>query len=92
MKKLDHPNIIQFIDAKKTDNNIYLIMEYCNGGSLEELVKSKKGQMSNKTLNTARRVRARIRMNYSDRNVLRLGRERLVKGKAMALVVIEQGV
>lgn len=39
MKKLDHPNIIQFIDAKKTDNNIYLIMEYCDGGSLESFVK-----------------------------------------------------
>jgi serine/threonine-protein kinase ULK/ATG1 len=43
MKKLNHPNVIKFIDAKKTDNNIYLIMEFCNGGSLEDLVKSKRG-------------------------------------------------
>lgn len=47
IKKLNHPNIIKFIDAKKTDNNIYLIMEFCNGGSLESLVKSKKGKMGN---------------------------------------------
>ena len=45
LKKMNHPNIIQFIDAKKTENNIYLIMEFCNGGSLEEFIKKKEGKL-----------------------------------------------
>lgn len=46
LKRLDHPNVIKFIDAKKTENNIYLIMEYCNGGSLEDYVLKKRGELN----------------------------------------------
>lgn len=46
LKRLDHPNVIKFIDAKKTENNIYLIMEFCNGGSLEDYVIKKRGELS----------------------------------------------
>ncbi|KAL4466404.1 hypothetical protein ABPG73_019022 [Tetrahymena malaccensis] len=42
LKQLNHPHIIKFIDAKQTDKNIYLIMEFCNGGTLEKLIKEKK--------------------------------------------------
>ena len=45
LKKLNHPNIIKFIDAKKTENNIYLIMEFCNGGALEDFIIKKKGEL-----------------------------------------------
>jgi len=47
LKKMNHPNIIKFIDAKKTENNIYLIMEFCNGGSLEEFIAKNKGNLGN---------------------------------------------
>lgn len=38
MRRLNHPNIVRFIDAKKTDQNMYLIMEFCNEGSLEDMI------------------------------------------------------
>ncbi|KAL4449910.1 hypothetical protein ABPG74_015029 [Tetrahymena malaccensis] len=38
LKELNHPNIIRFINAKKTDKHLYLIMEYCSGGSLEKFI------------------------------------------------------
>ncbi len=34
LRELKHPNIINFIDLKKSSNNIYLIMEYCQHGDL----------------------------------------------------------
>ena len=34
MKQLDHPNIIHLIEFIQTANHYYVIMEYCNGGSL----------------------------------------------------------
>ncbi len=36
LKKLNHSNIMKLIDIKSTHNNIYLITEYCNGGTLSE--------------------------------------------------------
>ena len=34
MKKLDHKNIVKLYDLIKTPNNLYIIMEYINGGNL----------------------------------------------------------
>eukprot|EP00347_Sterkiella_histriomuscorum_P005335 403357007 len=34
LKQSNHPNIIRFNDFKTTDNNFYLVLEYCNGGTL----------------------------------------------------------
>ena len=45
LSKVDNPNIVQFIEMLKTQNNIYLIYEYCNGGTIEELL-GKKGFLS----------------------------------------------
>ena len=46
MKKLDHENVIKLYDFYQTSNNLYLIMDYINGGSLSEYLaeyKLKKG-------------------------------------------------
>ncbi len=34
--------MIRFIEMLRTQNNFYLIYEYCNGGTLEEIIKKKK--------------------------------------------------
>ena len=34
LRELNHPNIVQFVEIKKTKNHYYIIMEYCNGGEL----------------------------------------------------------
>ena len=34
LKELRHPNIVGLIDIMESANNIYIVMEYCNGGSL----------------------------------------------------------
>ena len=36
LKAIRHPNIIKLIELKKTKNHIYIITEYCNGGSLSD--------------------------------------------------------
>ena len=38
-KIVDHPNSVKFYDVLKTDNNLYIISEYCNGGNLETFLK-----------------------------------------------------
>jgi len=36
LKKLHHPHIVKLEDLKRTTNHYYVIMEYCNGGTLTE--------------------------------------------------------
>lgn len=35
LRSLKNPNIIEIIDVLQTENNFYLILEYCNMGDLE---------------------------------------------------------
>ena len=39
LKQVIHPNIVSLIDLKKTKNHIYIVMEYCNGGSLTQCLR-----------------------------------------------------
>lgn len=41
LTQLVHPNIVRFYEKLRTNNNIYLVYEFCNGGNLEELIYKK---------------------------------------------------
>ena len=34
LQKLRHKNIVRFYDLKQSESHYYIVMEYCNGGSL----------------------------------------------------------
>jgi serine/threonine protein kinase len=36
LHNLQHPNIVKFVDIKKTKKHYYIVMEYCNGGELSK--------------------------------------------------------
>ena len=38
LKLLNHPNIVKFLDLKRTQNHYYIMMEYCNGGELSKVL------------------------------------------------------
>ncbi|KAK4046298.1 Protein kinase of the Mitotic Exit Network [Microbotryomycetes sp. JL201] len=39
LKKLDHPNIVQYRGFVKTPEHLYIILEYCENGSLQHITK-----------------------------------------------------
>ncbi len=41
-RRLDNPNIVKLVDLKRTQNNLYIFLEYCENGSLENIIRSKK--------------------------------------------------
>lgn len=45
LRSCNNINIIKLYDIKKTNNNIYLMIEFCNEGDLMDHMK-KKGKMS----------------------------------------------
>ena len=44
LKKIKHPNIVKLYDLKSDKEYIYIVMEYCNGGSLYNLLNNYKQQ------------------------------------------------
>ena len=40
LRKLHHKNIVRLEELKKTANHYYVIMEYCNGGTLTECLEN----------------------------------------------------
>ena len=36
LQSLNHPNIVKFVDIKKTKKHYYIMMEFCNGGVLSK--------------------------------------------------------
>jgi serine/threonine protein kinase len=45
MMSIKHDNILRFLEAKKTSNNIYIFFEFCNGGDLRRLLDIKGGKL-----------------------------------------------
>ncbi|CAI2359010.1 unnamed protein product [Moneuplotes crassus] len=46
MKNQSHRNLVRFIDVSKSNNNVYIFIEYCNGGSLRNLCRAKRPRLS----------------------------------------------
>jgi len=42
MKKMEHENIVRFMDVYQTSNNMYIITEYCPDGDLRGYLKKRK--------------------------------------------------
>ena len=43
---LDHPNIIKYFEEYENDKYIYLVMEYCNGGDLFDVIEKMQSENS----------------------------------------------
>jgi len=48
MRNFKHPNIVELSDIKKSDRNIYLVLEYCEAGDLHKYIRSQT-KLSEKT-------------------------------------------
>lgn len=38
LRKINHPFILKYVDAKKSLSSLYLFLEFCEGGTLEDEV------------------------------------------------------
>jgi serine/threonine-protein kinase ULK/ATG1 len=41
LNRIKTPNVVKFIEMLKTTNNMYLVYEFCDGGTLEDLLQKK---------------------------------------------------
>ena len=38
LKNINHPNIVNLIEVKESEEKLYIVEEYCNGGGLDKFV------------------------------------------------------
>lgn len=51
LSTLDHPNIVKYYETYENDKFLYIVMEYCPGGDLFDLItKRSKGQLLKESL------------------------------------------
>ena len=53
--KARHENLICMHDLKQTPNNLYLFLDYCNGGDLRHYITKKKNRLAEEVLLLIRR-------------------------------------
>ncbi|KAJ7387640.1 Serine/threonine-protein kinase ulk2 [Desmophyllum pertusum] len=49
LKELHHENVVSLFDCQETSSNVFLVMEYCNGGDLADYLREK-GTLSEDTI------------------------------------------
>ncbi len=50
MQKLNHPNIVKYHDVIKKETEWYIVMEYCNAGTLDDVIRFNEEMNKNKIL------------------------------------------
>ncbi|XP_075193417.1 serine/threonine-protein kinase Nek5-like isoform X2 [Anomaloglossus baeobatrachus] len=47
LAKMNHPNIVRFFTSIEENNNLYIVMEYCDGGDLMKRISMQRGVLLN---------------------------------------------
>lgn len=50
LQQLQHPNIVRYVEQFENRNNLYIVMEYCDGGDLAGKVKQARGPMKESSI------------------------------------------
>ena len=45
LRKINHPFILKYIDAKKSTTSLYLVLEFCDHGTLEDEILAYEGPL-----------------------------------------------
>ena len=71
LSRLHHNNIIRVVEAFEANNTVYYAMEYIDGGSLDDLIKTSNGISETETLKYALQIGDALRFMHS-KNMLHL--------------------
>jgi serine/threonine protein kinase len=63
MRTFDHPNIVKYYDLVKTSNIWYIIMEYCNMGTVQDVINFNESMSKKKSLNFNREANTYYYLN-----------------------------
>ena len=67
MSRMNHPNIVKVSDIFEANNTCYYVMEYCEGGSLDELIKRKGCLSECESLNYIRQIATALKYMHDNK-------------------------
>ncbi len=69
LSQLSHPNIIKVLEAFEANNTVYYAMEYCEGGSLNEIIESQNGLAESKALAYMEQIASALSFMHSKNTI-----------------------
>ena len=67
LSKLKHPHIVKVLELFEENNTFYYSMEYCSGGSLEELINKENGLSEQRALDIFRQIASALSYMHDHR-------------------------
>ncbi len=67
LSKLRHPNIVNMLEAFETNNTCYYVMEYMDGGSLDELIAKRHGLSEEDTVKYSLQIASALAFMHSNK-------------------------
>lgn len=67
LSKLRHPNIVNVLEAFETNNTCYYVMEYMDGGSLDELIAKRHGLSEEDTVKYSLQIASALAFMHSNK-------------------------
>lgn len=64
LTKLDHPNVIRLYDFFVEDDNMFLVLEYCSGGTLEERISNKRDMPNEEKISICSQIVSALKYCY----------------------------
>ena len=89
LSKLHHPNIVRVLESFEANNTVYYAMEFCEGGSLDELIAAQGGLSEAVALDYARQIGSALDYMHSEKVLhldLKPGNVMLRKNGSVALI------
>ena len=89
LSKLRHPNIVRVLESFEANNTVYYAMEFCEGGSLDELIAAQGGLSEAVALDYARQIGSALDYMHSEKILhldLKPGNVMLRKNGSVALI------
>jgi len=89
LSKLRHPNIVRVLESFEANNTVYYAMEFCEGGSLDELIAAQGGLSEAVALEYARQIGSALDYMHGEKILhldLKPGNVMLRKNGSVALI------
>ena len=89
LSKLRHPNIVRVLESFEANNTVYYAMEFCEGGSLDELIAAQGGLSEAVALDYARQIGSALDYMHGEKILhldLKPGNVMLRKNGSVALI------
>lgn len=93
LSKLQHPNIIKVIESFETNNTVYYVMEYIEGGSLDDYIAKNNGLKEDEAIKIVKQIGSALAFMHNNKMLhLDLKPSNIMRKESGDVVLIDFGL